>query len=300
MPPEVRIALLIGLFVAGLVARRRGWLGPPRAGVMLRLVITVGLPALFIADVSRIPLSADLVALPVSALIIMLATLVATLLAGHAMRLSRPEQGALTLCGISLNNGFLFPFVIATWGQAGFAQLALFDFGHIIGQSTFVYMLAAWYGGHGASAAVIVKRALGFPPLWALLAALALNASDTELPGWLVSILRLLGQSILLLVIVALGVLFDARLLRDGRVMAALALRVLLGLALGLLLAFIFDLDGLTRAVLILGSAAPIGFSAVVFGDREGLHRELAASAASISVLLGLVYVPLALWLLPR
>jgi predicted permease len=63
---------------------------------------------------------------------------------------------------------------------------------------------------------------------------------------------------------------------------------------------WLFDLDGMTRAVLLLGAAAPIGFSAVVFADREGLHREMAASAASISVLLGLLYVPLALLLLPR
>lgn len=300
MSPEIRIALLIGLFVAGLVARRSGWLKPPHAGAMLRLVITVGLPALFIADVSRIPLRADLIALPVSSVAIMLLTIGAALLVGRAMRLPRPEQGALTLCSASINNGFLFPFVIAAWGQAGFAELALFDFGHIIGQSTFVYMLAAWYGGHGAQALAVVKRALAFPPLWALLAALALNVSDATLPAWLVDILRLVGQSILLLVIVALGVLFDARLLRDRRVMVALGLRVLLGLALGLLLVWIFDLQGLTRAVLILGATAPIGFSAVVFADREGLHREMAASAASISVLLGLVYVPLALWLLPR
>lgn len=300
MSSEVRIALLIGLFVAGLIARRRGWLRPPHAGAMLRLVITVGLPALFIADVSRIPLRVDLIALPVSSLAIMLLTIGAALLVGRAMRLPRAEQGSLTLCGASINNGFLFPFVIAAWGQAGFAELALFDFGHIIGQSTFVYMLAAWYGGHGAQAHVVVKRALAFPPLWALLAALTLNVSDTTLPAWLMEILRLVGQSILLLVIVALGVLFDARLLGDRRVIAALALRVLLGLALGLALAWIFDLQGLTRAVLILGATAPIGFSAVVFADREGLHRELAASSASISVLLGLVYVPLALWLLPR
>lgn len=300
MPVEIRVALLIALFVAGLVARRRGWLKPPQAGAMLRLVITVGLPALFIADVSRIPLRADLIALPASSLAIMLATLVASLLVGRAMRLPRPEQGALTLCGVSINNGFLFPFVIAAWGQAGFAELALFDLGHIIGQSTFVYMLAAWYGGHGAGAAAVLRRALTFPPLWALLAALAINVSDVELPGWLVLPLRTLGQAILLLVIVALGVLFDARLVRDGRVLAALALRILLGLVLGLGLAWAFDLEGLTRAVLILGAAAPIGFSAVVFADREGLHRDLAASAASISVLLGLVYAPLALWLLPR
>jgi predicted permease len=52
--------------------------------------------------------------------------------------------------------------------------------------------------------------------------------------------------------------------------------------------------------VVLLGSAAPIGFSAVVIANREQLNRELAASAASISVLLALAYVPLALWLLPH
>ncbi len=100
--------------------------------------------------------------------------------------------------------------------------------------------------------------------------------------------------------IVALGVLFDARLLRDGRVLAALALRIGAGLLLGFCCVWLFDLEGLLRSVVLLGSAAPIGFSAVVIANREHLHRELAASAASISVLLALAYVPLALWLLPR
>ena len=300
MTVEVRIALLIALFAAGFIARRMKWLAPPHAGFMLRMVISVGLPAMFLADVSRIPLRADLVSLPISSLAIMLVTLVISTVTGRAMRLSRPELGALILCAVSLNNGFLFPFVIAAWGQEGFAQLALFDFGHIIGQSTFVYVMAAWYGGHGANARDILRRFLTFPPLWALLAALAINAGDVALPSWLVLVLRTVGQVVLLLVIVALGVLFDARLLRDGRVLAAIGLRLVLGLALGVLLALAFDVQGMTRAVLILGAAAPIGFSAVVFADREKLHRELAASAASITVLLGLVYVPLALWLLPR
>jgi predicted permease len=302
LSPEVRIILLVVLFVAGLTARRLGWLGPAQAGAMLRLVITIGLPAMFIADVSRIPLQRSFIALPVGALAIMLVSLVAGLLAGRAMRLPRPEQGSLLLCAMSINNGFLFPFVLAAWGQAGFAQLALFDFGHVIGQSTFVYALAAWYGGHGAGFGPIMRRMLSFPPLWALLVALLLNTTGTvdAVPDWLIGLLRLVGQVILLLVIVALGVLFDARLLRDARVIVALALRLVLGAALGLLLAWIFGLEGLTRAVLVLGAAAPIGFNAVVFSDREHLHRELAASAASISVLLGLAYVPLALWLLPR
>ncbi len=300
MPANLQIALLISLFIAGHVARRVGWLQPPHAGQMLKLVVNVGLPALFLADVSRIPLRADLVALPVCAVLIILVTMGLSLLAGRALKLPRPGQGALTICSTSINNGFLFPFVIAAWGQVGFAQLALFDFGNALLQGSLVYAVAAVYGGHGTGFTAILRRVLSFPPLWALAVALGLNVGGIHLPPIVTTVLGTAGRVILMLVIVALGVLFDARLIRDAAVLTTLALRIVLGLALGLLCVWVFDLEGLTRSVILLGSAAPIGFSAVVIANRESLDRERAASAASISVLLALVYVPLALWLLPR
>lgn len=300
MPVEFRVALLIALFAAGWLARRAGFLGPAHAGKMLQLVITVGLPALFLADVSRIPLERALLALPLSGFVIIGATLGVSLVVGRALRLQRPEQGALTICSMSINNGFLFPFAIAIWGQAGFAQLALFDFANAVCQGSLVYAIAAWYGGHATGAGAVLKRVLGFPPMWALIVALLINASGLALPGPVVEVLGTIGRLVLMLVIVALGLLFDARLLRDGLVMGTVALRIVLGLALGFFCVWLFDLTGLMRAVVLLGSAAPIGFSAVVIANREHLNRDLAASAASISVLLGLVYVPLALWLLPR
>jgi hypothetical protein len=300
MSVEVRVALLVGLFAAGFIARRAGWLKPPHAGFMLRLVINVGLPAMFIADVSRIALRTDLIALPATSLIIMLATWALSLAMGRAFGLARTDQGTATICSMSINNGFLFPFVIAVWGAAGFAQLALFDLGHVLGQSFLVYAIATAYGGHATGLGPVVRRVLRFPPLWALVVALLINASGTALPGDLVVVLRTVGQWVLLLVIVALGVLFDVGLLRDRRVPAIVLLRMVVGLALGWTCAQAFGLTGLTRSVVLLGAAAPIGFNAVVLSDMEKLNRELAASAASISVLAGLFYAPLALWLLPR
>jgi predicted permease len=300
MSVEIRIALLIGLFAAGYLARKRGWLLPPHAGRMLQLVINVGLPALFIADVSRIPLQPELITLPVSAVLIILASFALSLLLGRLLDLPRAEQGALTICSMSINNGFLFPFVIAVWGQAGFAHMALFDLGNALCAGSLVYAIAAWYGGHGTGFVPLLRKVLSFPPLWALVVALLLNGGGVSLPQWLVAALGTIGRSILLLVIVALDVLFNASLLRDVRVLATLSLRIGAGLALGFGCVWLFHLDSLMRSVVLLGSAAPIGFSAVVIANREHLNRELAASAASISVLLALVYVPLALWLLPH
>ncbi len=103
---------------------------------------------MFIADVSRIELRyRDLLALPASSLLIMLVTWGLSLLLGRALHLSRAEQGTATISSMSINNGFLFPFVLAVWGAAGFGQLALFDLGHVIGQSFLVYAIATTYGG---------------------------------------------------------------------------------------------------------------------------------------------------------
>ncbi|MEJ0100949.1 MAG: AEC family transporter [Pseudomonadota bacterium] len=211
MSVEVRVALLIGLFAVGFIARRMGWLKPPQAGFMLRLVINVGLPALFLADVSRIVLRPDLIALPATSLAIMAVTWGLSLLVGRALGLTRTDQGTMTISGMSINNGFLFPFVLAVWGAVGFGQMALFDLGHVLGQSFMVYAIAATYGGHAAGFGPILRRVLKFPPLWALIVALLINASGTTLPASLVTVLHTVGQWILLLVIVALGVLFDAR-----------------------------------------------------------------------------------------
>jgi predicted permease len=106
------------------------------------------------------------------------------------------------------------------------------------------------------------------------------------------------GRVILTLVVVAVGVMFDAKMIRSKAVLLTVALRIPLGLALGFFCVWLFELEGLNRATVLLGSAAPIGFSAVVIASRESLNRDLAASAASISVLLALAYVPLGLWLL--
>jgi malate permease and related proteins len=300
MSVEVRVALLMALFGLGFVARRLGWLKPPHAGRMLRLVITVGLPALFLADVSRIPLQKQMIALPISGVLIIVATWGISMWLGRVAAWARPDQGAVSICGMSINIGFLFPFVAAVWGQAAFAQLALFDFANAICQGSLVCGVAAVFGGHATGVAAVLRRVLSFPPLWALIAALLLNVSGLQLPAPVTTLLGGVGRAILLLVIVALGVLFDVKLLRDQRVLAAVALRIVVGLLLGVVCVWLFDLTGLMRSVVLLGAAAPIGFSAVVIADRENLGREMTASAASISVLLALVYVPLALWLLPH
>jgi malate permease and related proteins len=298
LPVPLQIAFLILLFVVGFLGRRQGWLTPAHGGKMLQLVMTVGLPALLIADVSRLPLGTDLLALPALAMVVMLVTMAAAFGVAKAWQLPRPTFGAFVISSMAINNGFLFPFVIVGWGSAAFAQLALFDLGNAIVNCTALYAVAASFGGHSAGPATMLRRMFTFPPLWGLAIALAINLSGWRLPGIVQQVLGTGGRLLLLLVILALGILFDSRIVRTRLVPAAIALRVGLGLLMGWAAVEVLGLEGVTRQVALLGCAAPIGFTVVVIANREHLDRELAASAASVSVLLGLFYVPLALWLL--
>ena len=50
--------------------------------------------------------------------------------------------------------------------------------------------------------------------------------------------------------------------------------------------------------VVVLCSGAPIGFMALTFSAMARLDTDLSASAVSMSILIGLFWIPLLMWLL--
>jgi hypothetical protein len=70
---------------------------------------------------------------------------------------------------------------------------------------------------------------------------------------------------------------------------------------LGLLLAFIFvtifNLEGVMKAVVLVCAGSPVGYNALVFSTLEDLDKEFAANLVSFSILTGLIYVPILLFL---
>jgi predicted permease len=57
-------------------------------------------------------------------------------------------------------------------------------------------------------------------------------------------------------------------------------------------------LDAAAAATIIVGSAAPVGFSAVVMAEREGIDVGLAVAAVSLSALISLAVIPVLLTIL--
>ena len=290
-----RLAAVAALFFVGVVSRRNGWAGASDGRWLLSFVFNVGLPILIFGALTGVPLSREHALLPVAAICTSLTGWAAAIFVARRFGLPRAGAGALVLCAMSINVSMVYPFASLSLGPAAFAQLVMFDMGHAVMVWTVTTIVACKYGGHTGDIPVLLRRALAAPPLWVLFIALGLNVGGAPIPrGFLHSVLTL-GQLLVLLVPLAMGLLVSVSGLRRPEVIAAVALRSGLGLLVGLGIGALFGFKGDTAAIAAIGAAAPIGFTAVVLSAREGLDLELAASAAAISVFLGSLWIPVAM-----
>ena len=294
-----RLAVIALLFLAGILLRRIGWLEARHGARMLRIVANVGLPALIIGAIGGVPREPGLLALPASAVAVMLIVGVLAAVAARLLGLARPSAGALVVSAMAMNLAFVFPFVFAAWGSEALARTVVFDAGNAVTQWTIVYLVAAHYGGRAADVRSVVRRLAMAPPFVAVVVAVLVNRLAPPSAVGLLDILRFAGQLITLLVVPAMGLLFEPRRIAAPEVLSAVALRCGAGAAVGALIASALDFDRAIAAITVVGSAAPVAFSSVVIAEREGLDVGLAIAAASLSALLAMAGIPILLATLP-
>ena len=295
-----RLAAVAALFFLGVALRRTGWAGADHGRAMLKFVFNVALPILIFGALTGVPLEREHALLPVTAMCISLAGWGAAAFVARRFRLPRTGEGAMVLCAMSLNNSMIYPFAALSLGAAAFSQLVMFDMGHAVLVWTVTTVVACRYGSHADDIPVLLRRTLGAPPLWVLIAALVLNLSGAQIPKPFLHGTLVTGQLLMLMVPLSMGLLVSAHGMRRPEVFTAVALRSLFGLAVGAALVWAFGFTGSAAAIALIGAAAPIGFTAVVLSSRENLDLDLAASAAAISVFLGSVWIPLAMLFVPR
>jgi len=296
-----RLAAVAALFFVGVAARRMQWAGAEQGRKLLSFVFNVGLPILVFGALAGVPLAREHALLPVAAICISLIGWgAAAFVARRCYSLPKTGEGAMALCAMSLNNSMLYPFAALSLGAAAFSELVMFDMGHALLVWTVTTVVACKYGGHADDIPVLLRRTLATPALWVLFIALGLNLGGAPIPKSLLHGVLLIGQCLILLVPLSMGLLVSARGIRRPEVITSVALRSGFGLLVGLVLVWLFHLQGTSAAIALLGAAAPIGFTALVLSSREGLDLDLAASAAAISVFLGTLWIPVAMMFIPR
>jgi len=294
----IKLLPIIVMFLLGFVGRFTGYLDVRHAGQMLKLVINLGLPCLIVAAFSQIEFSVAHIALPFYAMATVLLMWPMSWLTGKYLAMPDTTLGTFVVGAMILNLAFIYPFMMAVWGREGFIHIALFDFGHTVLVLTLVSAIACRYGHDRPGWSYMLWRVVSFPPFLALFYVVLSRRLDWVLPVEVLTPIYWLGYLVMLLVVMAMGIYLDPRRLWQRQVMAILLLRPGLGLVIGLGLAGLFRLEGLIKASVILGCMAPVGFNTLIYAQRENLDKAYAAHIASLTALLGLLYVPFMIFIL--
>jgi len=300
------ILMLIGV---GVLVRVSGLIDERSGLVLTRLAYHVTIPAAIFTSIARAPLTTGMLLLPI--LGFLLPVLLAGLIYLTTRRLAdRPRQRGVMLVSTVVLGVFGYPFFDLFFGAPGLARIAMFDVGNAIYAGTIALWLAQSYGRHGdreysdaarlggAPRGVPWRKVLTSPVLLASVLGVAASVSGLSLGGPIGNLLDRLTAANTPLAMIAVGVFLRPRRIYTSLLGQFVAIRMLLGIALGWVIAYLMGMRQLDLVVACTASTLPTGTTALIYAGNEGLDAEFAAAIISLTVVLSMVLINLLpLWL---
>jgi len=289
------LAPTFATFFIGILLRKTLVLDDYAVNVLLKLVHHLTLPALLLSVLPYVVFSSEVFFLPLISLLLVLVTLAAATLTGKALYMPENSFRILVLGSMSMNLGFIMPFIQSFYGDDGLARLFVFNIPNELSLTSIAYVFASKNGG---TAEHQTEKLIKSPPLLALLAALLMNALALRPVPMATAVLHSIGGLTMPLLLLGLGASFRITKHSPLHLAAGIALRMLLGLLLGLWLAGLFHLEGLNRAIVVLSASAPAGFTTSTFNSIEKIDREFAATLFASCMIVAMLLIPILLTIL--
>ncbi len=294
------IVLLLCL-AAGALLRLAGRMPEKAPEAFNAYVINVALPALAIAHLHRADLSVVLLATAASAWVMLGAAALFFAFVARRARLGPATTGALILTGGLANTSFVgLPMIEAWIGRDGLPYGIVIDqLGSYLALSTFGLLVAARYGGQRLDKRVMARRLVTFPPLIALVLALALR--PVEFPAALDDALARLGATVAPIALLSVGcqLRFGALRARLHALALGLGYKLLLGPLVIAVACLLLPLEAgdtsPVRVVVIFEAAMGPMIGAAIVADHFKLDSEITSLMVGVGIPLSLAAAPL--WL---
>jgi predicted permease len=243
-------------------------------GITTALVSAIAAPCLIFSALTRLEVSASALGQLAAASVTCYAVM--GLLGWSVLRASNLPAHSYLPALMFPNGGNLgLPLCFLAFGTEGLALAIAFFAVGAIGQFTVGIGIAA-----GSFATGTLLRQ---PLIYAVALALAFVAFEARPPAWLARTTEILGNMLIPLMLLSLGVsLTTLRVSRLGRAAALSLVRLAGGFAVGVLVAWIFGLGGAARGVVIILSAMPVAIFNYLFALQ---YRREPADVASMIVM---------------
>ena len=282
----IRLTLGLGLFLGSMILgwwlNRRGRLSEAQASTLLRVMTMTASPFTLCLSFWQMNLrSAEPWLLPLLGFLISAAALIpATLYARHD-RLSGSQTGSFLTCAFFSNLGYLGAFsAFALFGEAGYALCMAYVVYFTPSFYTLGFGIASRYGHPKTSSTLSAaySQELRFYPFVGMLAGAVLSLARVPRPPifeWLNSAVIPLSTALSLMAIGSQLTFESPRpWLRPCLAMSAIKFVATPLIAWALL--SLFHIQGLTRSVVLIEAATPVGVSPLLLPLLFGLDRKLA------------------------
>jgi len=279
-----KVALICGIFLLAVLLRRQGAVREKHLGLIVRYVLTVSLPCLTLMTIGGLDLRHAHFDIAVIGWCVMFAGAGVSWAIAKLAGYEGARLRVFMLVTTFPNTGFLgYPFAFALFGATGLSYAVIYD---QMGMFPVFVSLGFFIAGGKES----LHRALRFPPLIALLAALALNGAGYSISGPAARLLEAIGWTTLPLTIFIIGFRVRLTALRDYKpVVWCLAVRMLILPAILCVVLHLLGKSGIPYRVALMETAMPPALTTSILALQYRLDNDLAVACISTGTILSMI-----------
>lgn len=291
----------VAIILMGYLLKRAGFFQAKDFYLISRIVIKITLPAAIISNFSKVSMDYSLLSMCMIGLLCNFVTIAA----GYIMNISKSGEAKgfamLNMSGYNVGN-FTMPFVQSFLSPVGFAATSLFDAGNSVMCTGMTYSLAGMIMGKGGKPSVkkMVLNLFSSLPFDTYVVMTVLSILQIKPPAIILSFAETAGGANAFLALLMLGIGFEIRMDRDkmARIIKILGTRygIAILMAVGFYFLAPFGLE--VRQTLAIVSLGPISSVAPAFTGALNGDVELASAVNSLSIIISIVLLTMALIIL--
>ena len=286
------------ILAVGYVLKSRGFFHAKDFFLISKIVINITLPSAIISNFSKITMEKSLLMMCVIGLV----SNILLVLLGFMINLGRPKEDKMfdmiNLSGYNIGN-FTVPFVQSFLGPVGFAATSLFDAGNAVMCTGITYSLASAVMGTGEKVSIkaVLRKLFSSVPFDSYVVMTTLTIMNVKLPSILIDFTGTVGGANAFLALLMLGIGFEVNLDKGkaARIMKILVLRYGTAVLFSLAFYFLMPFELEVRQALAILSFGPVSSVSPAFTGNLGGDVELASAVNSLSILVSIISITIAL-----
>lgn len=283
---SVLINIVLPVFIiigAGFVAARMLTID---AQTLSRVSLYVLGPALVFSKLVETKVTGtDLVQIVVFTVVGTLLVLALSWVVARLLRLNRSTESAFVLSCSFVNSGnYGLPLVLFAFGQAGLERALIY----FVTGAFMMNTVAVFVASRGqAKATTSLLNIFRVPMIYAIVIAFAIRAANLEIPGFISQPLGLTGDAAIPVMLLLVGIqLAGVSFGKQARLICVATLvRLVGGAVVGIALATVMGLAGVTRQACIVEHSAPTGVMTGILALEFGTEPELVTGVIFASTL---------------